>query len=82
LTNSIDPTAQKAIVSTGAPYTNRYISVLTITDRKVTHWRDYLDPVAVFRRARMAVTLMGQPLAALERGTRQFPCAGVTIPAL
>ena len=30
------------------PYTNRYISVLTITDRKVTHWRDYLDPVAVF----------------------------------
>jgi ketosteroid isomerase-like protein len=36
------------VVSTGAPYTNRYISVLTITDRKVTHWRDYLDPVAVF----------------------------------
>ena len=35
-------------VATGAPYTNRYISVLTITDRKVTHWRDYLDPVAVF----------------------------------
>ena len=33
---------------TGAPYTNRYIPVLTITDRKVTHWRDYLDPVAVF----------------------------------
>jgi ketosteroid isomerase-like protein len=36
------------VVSTGAPYANRYISVLTITDRKVTHWRDYLDPVAVF----------------------------------
>jgi ketosteroid isomerase-like protein len=36
------------VASTGAPYTNRYISVLTITDRKVTHWRDYLDPVAVF----------------------------------
>ena len=36
------------VVSTGAPYTNRYISVLTITDRKVTHWRDYLDPVSVF----------------------------------
>ena len=30
------------VVSTGAPYTNRYISVLTITDRKVTHWRDAL----------------------------------------
>src|SRR5260221_4316366 len=26
------------VVSTGAPYTNRYISVLTTTDRKVTHW--------------------------------------------
>ena len=37
-----------SVVSTGAAYTNRYISVLTITDRKVTHWRDYLDPVAVF----------------------------------
>jgi uncharacterized protein len=36
------------VVATGAPYANRYISVLTIADRKVTHWRDYLDPVAVF----------------------------------
>jgi len=36
------------VVATGARYTNRYISVLAITDRKVTHWRDYLDPVAVF----------------------------------
>jgi len=36
------------VVATGVPYSNRYISVLTITDRKVTHWRDYLDPVAVF----------------------------------
>src|SRR5258708_32564289 len=35
------------VVSTGAPYENRYISVHTITARKVTHWRDYLDPVAV-----------------------------------
>jgi ketosteroid isomerase-like protein len=36
------------VVASGAPYTNRYISVLTISGRKVTHWRDYLDPVAVF----------------------------------
>lgn len=27
---------------------NRYISVLTIRDRKIVHWRDYLDPVVVF----------------------------------
>jgi ketosteroid isomerase-like protein len=36
------------VVSTGAPYANRYISVLTITERKITRWRDYLDPLAVF----------------------------------
>jgi ketosteroid isomerase-like protein len=36
------------VVTTGAPYANRYISVLTIVDRKVTQWRDYLDPIAVF----------------------------------
>jgi ketosteroid isomerase-like protein len=36
------------VVATGHPYANHYISVLTITDRKITHWRDYLDPIAVF----------------------------------
>ncbi|MFJ7217729.1 nuclear transport factor 2 family protein [Amycolatopsis sp. NPDC098790] len=35
-------------VATGAPYGNRYISVLTIRDRKIVHWRDYLDPLVVF----------------------------------
>jgi uncharacterized protein len=35
-------------VATGAGYANRYISVLTVVDRKVTRWRDYLDPIAVF----------------------------------
>jgi ketosteroid isomerase-like protein len=29
-------------------YANRYVPVLTIVDRQVTRWRDYLDPVAVF----------------------------------
>jgi uncharacterized protein len=33
---------------TGRPYDNRFVSIVTIKDRKVTHWRDYLDPVAVF----------------------------------
>jgi ketosteroid isomerase-like protein len=36
------------VVGTGAAYSNRYVSVLTITERKVTRWRDYLDPTAVF----------------------------------
>jgi uncharacterized protein len=40
--------SQGHVVPTGAPYCNRYISVLTIKDRKIVHWRDYLDPVVVF----------------------------------
>jgi ketosteroid isomerase-like protein len=40
--------SQGKAVATGAPYGNRYISVLTLRDREVVHWRDYLDPLAVF----------------------------------
>ena len=40
--------SQGRVVPTGAAYNNRYISVLSIVDRKVAHWRDYLDPLAVF----------------------------------
>ena len=36
------------VVGTGYPYSNRYISVITLKDRKVAHWRDYLDPLRVF----------------------------------
>jgi ketosteroid isomerase-like protein len=35
------------VTDTGRAYHNRFVSVITIKDRKVTHWRDYLDPVAV-----------------------------------
>jgi uncharacterized protein len=38
-------------VQTGRPYDNRFVSIVTVNDRKVTHWRDYLDPVAVFDAA-------------------------------
>ncbi|MEU0506266.1 nuclear transport factor 2 family protein [Nocardia sp. NPDC005998] len=40
--------SQGRTVATGAAYANRYISVLTIANRKIVHWRDYLDPLAVF----------------------------------
>ena len=52
-----DPTASVAVleyevhgesVQTGRPYDNRFVSIVTIRDGKVTRWRDYLDPVAVF----------------------------------
>ena len=35
-------------VSTRHAYDNHFVSVITIRDRKVALWRDYLDPVAVF----------------------------------
>jgi ketosteroid isomerase-like protein len=35
-------------VQTGNPYDNRFVSIITIGEGKVTRWRDYLDPVAVF----------------------------------
>jgi ketosteroid isomerase-like protein len=36
------------VAGTGRPYSDRYISVLTLREGEVAHWRDYLDPVAVF----------------------------------
>jgi uncharacterized protein len=35
-------------VQTGRPYDNCFVSIITVTDEKVTHWRDYLDPIAIF----------------------------------
>lgn len=40
--------SQGKVVATGYPYSNRYVSVITLKDRKVSHWRDYLDPLRVF----------------------------------
>jgi ketosteroid isomerase-like protein len=36
------------IVSSGAPYDNRLISVITIEKRKIIHWRDYMDSLAAW----------------------------------
>ena len=32
----------------GGVYDNRFVSIVTVADGKVVHWRDYLDPIAVF----------------------------------
>jgi uncharacterized protein len=34
------------IIRTGSSYDNRFISVVTIGDRKIVHWRDYMDSLA------------------------------------
>ena len=36
------------ILSSGAPYDNRFISVVTIEKREIVHWRDYMDSLAAW----------------------------------
>ena len=36
------------ILSSGAPYDNRLISVVTIENRKIIYWRDYMDSLAAW----------------------------------
>jgi uncharacterized protein len=44
----LEYTIQGNVVNSGAPYLDRFISVARIKDRKIAHWRDYLDPLAAF----------------------------------
>ena len=54
----LEYSSEGKVVATGWPYSNRYISVVVIKDRKVAAWRDYLDPLRVF------AALEGHPFAA------------------
>jgi ketosteroid isomerase-like protein len=36
------------ILATAAPYDNRLVSVITIDNRKIAHWRDYMDSLAAW----------------------------------
>jgi uncharacterized protein len=36
------------IISTGVRYDNRFCSVIRIKNRKITHWRDYMDSLAAW----------------------------------
>jgi uncharacterized protein len=37
------------ILARNAPYDNRFISVITIENRKIVHWRDYMDSLAAWK---------------------------------
>jgi ketosteroid isomerase-like protein len=37
------------ILSNGLSYDNRFISVVTVEDRKIVHWRDYMDSLAAWK---------------------------------
>jgi ketosteroid isomerase-like protein len=36
------------ILSTGARYDNRFVSIITIEKKKIVHWRDYMDSLAAW----------------------------------
>jgi ketosteroid isomerase-like protein len=36
------------VLATDAPYDNRFVSIITIENRKITHWRDYMDSLAAW----------------------------------
>lgn len=48
------------ILATGAPYDNRFSSIITIENRKVVHWRDYMDSLAAW------TALNGKPAPAAK----------------
>ncbi|HLX92302.1 MAG TPA: nuclear transport factor 2 family protein [Puia sp.] len=35
------------VAPTGKPYNNSFCSIITIKDRRIIHWRDYMDSLAV-----------------------------------
>jgi uncharacterized protein len=37
------------ILATGVDYDNRFCSIINITHRKITHWRDYMDSLAAWK---------------------------------
>jgi ketosteroid isomerase-like protein len=51
------------VLSSGAPYDNRLISVIKIENRKIVHWRDYMDSLAAW-------TALNTPKQAEFRGRR------------
>ena len=36
------------ILETGVKYDNRFCSIITIEQRKIAHWRDYMDSLAAW----------------------------------
>jgi len=37
------------ILATGADYNNRFCSIIRIENRKIAHWRDYMDSLAAWK---------------------------------
>jgi ketosteroid isomerase-like protein len=37
------------VVGSDAAYENRFVSIVTIANRKIVHWRDYIDSLSAMR---------------------------------
>ena len=84
-----DPEASVAVLEyevhgesaqTGRPYNNRFVSIITVKNHKVTHWRDYLDPIAVFEPPAGPVPPHEQPAPGRHAQSRPARPAGVRRP--
>ena len=51
----IEYDVQGKILATGVSYDNRFISMVTIDNRKIVPWRDYLDSLAAMTALNQAV---------------------------
>lgn len=56
------------ILSSGARYDNRLISVVTIENRKIVHWRDYMDSLAAWTALNSASQAVPTRATAAPRG--------------
>jgi len=36
------------VLAMDGPYDNRFVSIITVADRKIVHWRDYMDSLAAW----------------------------------
>ena len=36
------------VLASGAHYNNRFCSIITLANRRITHWRDYMDSLAAW----------------------------------
>jgi ketosteroid isomerase-like protein len=36
------------VLATDGPYDNRFVSIITVADRKIGHWRDYMDSLVAW----------------------------------
>jgi ketosteroid isomerase-like protein len=47
------------VLATGGAYHNRFASIITVENRKIVHWRDYMDSLAAMRALAPPETTLG-----------------------